>query len=142
MLDPNHVSSRDISMFPPGARPDRFRLSRVENLLREPFRMGEVTSEIMRRTASEAGPARLPIHPDSLWPLLDAPASGSVGVTLPAPAAPAGQAAPIDTSASRRGHGSDSSGPEGDLAIVRAGLKEHASGLSADEVRFLYREAP
>lgn len=155
MLDPNNVSSRDISMFPPSARPDRFRLSRVEALLREPFRLGEVTSEIMRRTASEAGPARLPIHPDSLWPLLDAPASGNGGVTAtaapagvaaaaqPAPSvAPATQAAPVDTSAHRRAHGSDSSGPEHDLALVRAGLKEHTAGLSAEETHFLYSEAP
>jgi hypothetical protein len=120
MLDPNHVTLRDISMFPPSTRPEPFRLSRVEELLREPFRLEEVTAEILRRTAA----APLPVPPDSLWPLLDAPAStppsGNVPVT----------------------QGADSAGPERDLALIRAGLKGQMAGLSPDEALYLYREAP
>ena len=120
VLDPNNVSMSDISMLPPKARPDPFRLTRVEALLREPFRLGETTAEILRRTAPDAGAARLPVSPDSLWPLLDAAPSG--GASLPTAA--------------------DSSGPEQDMALLRSGLKEHAAGLSPDEALFLYREAP
>jgi hypothetical protein len=129
MMDPNNVSVRDISMFPPNARPDRFRLTRVEALLREPLRLGEVAADVMRRTGPETGSARLPIHPDSLWPLLDAPVSASAAA-VPARRDPA------------RAPAADSASPERDLALLRAGLKEHTAGLSAEEARFLYREAP
>jgi hypothetical protein len=121
MLDPNNVSLRDISMLPPSAKPDRFRLKRVEDILREPFRLEDVTSEVLERTAPQAGKARLPVHPDSLWPLLDAPVSAP------------------DTA---HRSASDSAGPERDLAAIRAGLKEQVSGLSPEEAVFLYRESP
>ncbi len=113
MLDPNNVSQRDISMLPPSAKPDAFRLSRVESVLREPFRLEGVTAEILSRTAQASG--RLPVHPDSLWPLLDAPVS----------------AAPVD-----------SFRPERDFAEIKSGLKEHQAGLTPEEAAFLYREAP
>jgi hypothetical protein len=124
MLDPNHVSLRDISMFPPNARPEPFRLSRVEELLREPFRLEEVTAEVMRRTGGATPALPLPVPPDSLWPLLDAPAA------IP----PSGNA-PVT-------QGADTAVPERDLALIRAGLKGQLEGLSADEALYLYREAP
>lgn len=135
ILDPNNVSLRDISMLPPNARPDRFRLSRVDALLREPFRLEGVTAEILRRTAPDTGRDRLPVHPDSLWPLLDAPPSGSVPMAAAIPgqagAAPSAGRPPSDTAF-----------PERDLDLVRAGLREHVAGLSPAEALFLYREAP
>lgn len=161
MLDPNNVSLRDVSMLPPGARPDRFRLTRVEALLREPFRLSEVTAEIMGRTASDTGRARLPIPPDSLWPLLDAPVSSDAAAAHPAPgnaavtqgsatvtpaAGPGAATAAAPTTAAKAGPvralAPDSSAPELDIALLRAGLKEHTAGLSAEEALFLYREAP
>lgn len=117
MLTPNNVSMRDISMLPANAKRDPFRLSRVESLLREPFALEATTAEILARTAPAAD--RLPLHPDSLWPLIDAPMAPAL------PSAPP-----------------DSFRPENALEEIRTGLKEHTVGLSPDEIEFLRVQAP
>src|SRR5689334_8806253 len=100
MMEPNGIAPRDISLLPPG-RPDPFRLSRVEAILRDPFRLEGVTEEVLARTAPDSGRPALPVSPDSLWPLLDAE--------------------PSDSAAGFR--------PETALADIREGLREHTAGL-------------
>jgi len=142
VMDPNGVSEKDLSMAQVLIKPDRFRLSRVEEILREPFRLDAVAAEILSRTSSQGGPSALPLHPDSLWPLLDVHPSRESVNALTAPSAPAGRAdsAPAAKPAPE---GSDAGlRPEQELAAIRAGLAEHTADLTAAEKDFLFREAP
>ncbi|MEO7424061.1 MAG: hypothetical protein ABI036_02675 [Fibrobacteria bacterium] len=119
LMDPNGVGVRDLSMLPVLKRRDSLRLSRVEAVLRDPFRLDDATAEILSRTAADSSRSGKPICPDSLWPLLDV-AQGNLRAT--------GGTVDFD--------------PVAALADIRAGLREHVSQLTAAEQEFLYREAP
>jgi hypothetical protein len=133
LMDPNGISPHDIDLFPLRAKPDAYRLSRVEAILRSPFRIDAVATEIMARTAASASPRAsvtdtlpndLPVSPDSLWPLLDVASA---------------KAAPAPTTT--KGHGLKDFRPEDAFKAIRAGLREHVAGLSEAERDFLFREA-
>ncbi len=157
IMDPNGISSRDISLLPPG-RPDAFRLSRVESILKDPFRLEGVAEDILARTAPDTVGPPLPINPDSLWALLDVEpfrnpvrSPGNLQVSLAAKGAGSGaasKAARKDSAAAPKTP-TDSAlaalaafRPELALADIREGLREETSGLSEAETAFLYREAP
>jgi hypothetical protein len=119
VMEPNGIDARDLDLFPASAKPDPYRLSRVESVLRNPFRLEEVIDEVLARTGSAAdGSAPRPLPPDALWPMLDL-----------APATPPGELpgvpAPLDSAFSR----------------LRAGLAGHMADLSPAERGFLFREA-
>ncbi|MDB5106667.1 MAG: hypothetical protein JWP91_4356 [Fibrobacteres bacterium] len=138
VMDPNGVTPRDISLLPVSGRPDPFRLSRVENILREPFLLEGVTAEIMSRTAPDSGRPAMPISPDSLWPLLDVdPSRSSYG--NPQGSQPA--AASADSAVHAPGP-TDGFDLERALGDIREGLREHTADLTPAEASFLYREAP
>jgi hypothetical protein len=156
MLEPNGIAPRDISLLPP-RRPDPFRLSRVEAILREPFRLEGVTEEILARTAPDSGRPALPVSPDSLWPLLDVEPSAFLHTVHTARTAPvtqrsaapdsaphAGAPAPDTASPGAKAAFDSVSGfrPETALADIREGLREHTAALTEAEKDFLYREAP
>jgi hypothetical protein len=113
LMAPNGVAARDVDLFPPLAKPDPFRLSRVTSVLHNPFLLDTVIAEVMARTAPDS--AALPVNPDSLWPLLDAPVAvaGAAGAFSPRAA----------------------------LEDIRKGLAEQAADLSPKEKDFLYMEA-
>jgi hypothetical protein len=142
LMEPNGVSAGDISMLHVLNRRDTLRLSRVEAVLREPFRLEEVSDDALARTAPDSTGAALPLSPDSLWPLLDVAPSPSVPAS-PTGGAPGNSKAPdagpptvasVDPFADFR--------PETVLADIREGLQEHASGLTPAEREFLFRAAP
>lgn len=116
LMAPNGVAAQDLDLYPPLAKPDIFRLSRVTAVLHNPFLLDTVIAEVMSRTAPRGDSAALPVNPDSLWPLLDAP---------PAVAGPAAQAF----------------SPTVALEDIRKGLAEQTSGLTPKEKDFFYREA-
>lgn len=120
VLRPNGITWKDLEVFPPTAREDSLRLTRVEALLREPVRVEAVLAEILARTGPDSQAVSPPLAPDSLWALLDVPAPGAIssrGVTAGATQVP------------------------GLLKAISGGLQEHASALTGAEKAFLYREA-
>lgn len=120
VMEPNGVFAGDLDLRPLSGKADRFRLSRVETVLRNPFRLEGVVEEVLARTEpySGGGAAALPIPPEFLWPLLDA-VPGNWAGELP------GEPGSTDSA----------------LGRIRSGLADHVSGLSSEEAVFLFREA-
>ncbi|MDB5051752.1 MAG: hypothetical protein JWO30_4823 [Fibrobacteres bacterium] len=144
LMDPNGVTLKDLSMLPVLNRRDTLRLTRVEAVLREPFRLDEVVGDILSRTAADSLRSGMPVSPDSLWPLLDVESARSMDATVPA--APSGRKAAVPPKADSAGGFKTAAlaafKPELALADIREGLREHTSGLTEAERNFLYREAP
>jgi hypothetical protein len=146
LMDPNGVALNDLAMRPVLNRSDSLRLTRVESVLREPFRLEDVAEDLLARTAADSSRSGMPINPDSLWPLLDVPPyqpnhPGGATAMPDSPASAAGSARPND-SASALASAAMAFKPEQALADIREGLREHTSGLAKAEQEFLYREAP
>ncbi|HKP94264.1 MAG TPA: hypothetical protein VJ385_00780, partial [Fibrobacteria bacterium] len=143
LMDPNGVAPRDISMLPVLNRKDSLRLTRVEAVLREPFRLEEVAAEILSRTAPAAGAdsprSSLPIAPDSLWPLLDVEPSA---VPAAPPALAGGPVSKADSGGGFKSAALAAFNPGLALDDIREGLREHTAGLTGAEREFLYRESP
>ncbi len=131
MMEPNGVAPNDIVMMPPMAKPDPFRLSRVEGILRKPFSIDTVTREIMRRTepyVNEKG--AYPLPPDSLWPLLDEPEGAASEA--------------VDTDSQRLEDNPFGPGfrPEVALRRIQSGLREEFADIPESDRDFLFHEAP
>jgi hypothetical protein len=119
IMEPNGIEAGDLELFPASARPDPYRLSRVLSILRNPFRLEEVTGEVLARTAPASdGSAPVPISPDGLWPLLDLQPAAFPG-ELP------GTPGSLDSA----------------FARIRSGLAGHLADLAPAERDFLFREA-
>jgi hypothetical protein len=147
IMEPNGISARDVSLLPLTGRRDPFRLTRVEAILKDPFRLESVSEEMLSRTAPDTGRAAMPLSPDSLWPLLDVepsrnvPVSSAVSAPIPLPDSAVG--AKRDSAlGAMRDTSTSSFRPESALADIRDGLREHTAGLTEAEKDFLYREAP
>lgn len=119
VMEPNGVFPGDLDLLPPGGRRDRFRLSRVETVLANPFSLEGVVDEVLARTDPHAVEDRpLPVPPDHLWPLLDVE-PGTWPGQLPGLPGP----------------------PDSALGLIRAGLDGHLAGFAPAERAFLFREA-
>lgn len=124
MMEPNGVFPRDLDLLPPAGKRDRFRLSRVETVLGNPFRLEGVVDEVLARTATYSPAAAsadrpLPVPPDLLWPLLDIEPGARPGRLPGLPGS-----------------------PDSALGRIRAGLDGQMAGLAPAERDFLFREAP
>lgn len=118
VMEPNGVFPVDLNLYPPTAKADRYRLSRVETVLRNPFRLEGVVDEVLARTEPYALAGKpLPVPPEHLWPLLDAE-PGAWPEQLP---------------------GLPGS-PDSALARIRAGLEGQMAALDKEEREFLFRE--
>jgi hypothetical protein len=127
VMEPNGVFPGDLDLLPPGGRRDRFRLSRVESVLGNPFRLEGVVEEVLARTepfprtqasADSVAARPLPVPPDFLWPLLDAEPEVRPGWLPGMPGS-----------------------PDSALGRIRAGLDGQMAALSSAERDFLFREA-
>ena len=134
-MKPNGISDHDLNLYPPRAKTDPFRLSRVEKTLRNPFYLDSVIGEIRARTSRDTLHLAFPLNPDSLWELLDIKRGDGIGWSvvvsspslIPSPSPHAQAISRIDSLVEK-------------MQSIQQGLREEVSGLTKDEVEFLYHE--